>query len=73
VWGRRVAGCRREGCICMGSTPPFVLRNLVEAIAVDPGIENSDNVPKGFYGGGESGQGGRRWRRGVPPIIAMYQ
>ncbi len=36
----------------MGVNSAFRASIVVQAIAVDPGIENSDNVPKGFYGGG---------------------
>jgi hypothetical protein len=50
----------REECVNMGSAPPFDL--MFTAIPVDLRIENSDNVPKGFYGAAPARKKGLGWR-----------
>src|SRR5580704_18699134 len=53
----------REVCINMGSAPPFEF--VFTAIPVDRRIENSDNVPKGFYGAAPGPRKGPRKQTAV--------
>src|SRR5260370_5976576 len=78
--GRDVCGKRDTGrdtgrcwevCISMGWAPPFEF--VITAIPVDLRIENSDNVPKGFYGGAGGAKKGPGQRLRSSPITSIIQ